>query len=116
MKLLLSLLFCLCISLSVRADGHGPVFGLATPTGFDRISLLVHHCGSVPVHHTHQSLQLKCNRLKARVIIYAYHHVRLLPPEPLVVKQPQFTRVEGADIVMQSSLELLLNWERQERL
>ena len=22
----------------------------------DRISLLVHHCGSVPVHHTHQSL------------------------------------------------------------
>src|SRR5258708_35680888 len=24
-----------------------------------RIFLLVHHCGSVPVHHTHQSLQLK---------------------------------------------------------
>jgi hypothetical protein len=34
-------------------------------------------------------------RLKARVVIYAYnHHVRLLSPEPLVVKQPQFTRVE----------------------
>jgi hypothetical protein len=29
------------------------------------------------------------------VIIYAYnHHVRLLSPEPLVVKQPKFTRVE----------------------
>src|SRR5215469_11098958 len=28
----------------------------------------------------------KCNLLKARVIIHAYnHHVRLLPPEPLVV-------------------------------
>jgi len=36
----------------------------------------------------------KCNLLKARVIIYAYHHVRLLPPEPFVVKQPQFTRVK----------------------
>src|SRR5260221_10256142 len=31
------------------------------------------------------------------------HTVRLLPPEPLVVKQPQSTRVEGADTVMQSS-------------
>src|SRR5260221_246321 len=48
-------------------------------------------------------LHQKCNLLKARVIIYAYHHVRLLPPEPLVVKQPQSTRVEGADTVMQSS-------------
>src|ERR1700681_4604847 len=46
--------------------------------------------------------QQKCNLLKARVIIYAYHHVRLLPPEPLVVKQPKSTRVEGADTVMQS--------------
>jgi hypothetical protein len=45
----------------------------------------------------------KCNLLKARVIIYAYHHVRLLPPEPLVVKQPKFTQVEGTDTVMQSS-------------
>src|SRR6516162_2458700 len=45
----------------------------------------------------------KCNRLKARVVIYAYqHHVRLLSPEPMVVMQPQSTRVEGADIVMQS--------------
>src|ERR1700730_9136857 len=46
----------------------------------------------------------KCDLLKARVIIYSYNdHVRLLPPEPLVVMQPQFTRVEGADIVMKSS-------------
>jgi len=36
----------------------------------------------------------KCNLLKARVVIYAYQHVRLLSPEPMVVKQPQFTRVE----------------------
>src|SRR5690348_9064830 len=33
--------------------------------------------------------------LEARVVIYAYnHHVRLLSPEPVVVKQPKFTRVE----------------------
>ncbi len=45
----------------------------------------------------------KRNLLKARVIIYAYNqHVRLLSPEPLVVNQPQSTRVEGAGIVMQS--------------
>src|SRR6266436_1393368 len=45
----------------------------------------------------------KSNLLKARVIIYSYNdHVRLLPPEPLVVMQPQSTRVEGADIVMKS--------------
>jgi hypothetical protein len=36
----------------------------------------------------------KCNLLKARVIIYAYQHVRLLPPKPLVIKQPKFTRVK----------------------
>src|ERR1700751_1497789 len=37
----------------------------------------------------------KGNRLKARVVIYAYnHHVRLLSPEPMVVEQPKFTRVE----------------------
>src|SRR5882762_11040509 len=46
----------------------------------------------------------KCNRLKARVIIYAYSdHAWLLSPEPLVVKQLKFTRVEGASIVMKSS-------------
>jgi hypothetical protein len=44
----------------------------------------------------------KSNLLKARVIIYAYQYVRLLPPEPMVVNQPQLTRVEGADIVMRS--------------
>src|ERR1700741_1499010 len=46
----------------------------------------------------------KCNHLKARVIIYAYSdHAWLLSPEPLVVKQLKFTRVEGASIVMKSS-------------
>src|SRR6516165_8059112 len=49
-------------------------------------------------------LDQKCNRLKARVVIYAYQvHVRLLPSEPMVVMQPKCT-VEGADIVMQSKL------------
>src|SRR5437016_13523084 len=52
----------------------------------------------------------KSDFLKARVIIYSYNdHVRLLPPEPLVVNQPQSTRVEGADIVMKSSPVLGLN-------
>ncbi len=48
----------------------------------------------------------KCNRLKARVVIYAYnHHVRLLSPEPMVVDKPQVYSGQGADIVivMQSS-------------
>src|SRR5580698_568521 len=52
-----------------------------------------------------------CNRLKARVVIYAYkHHVRLLLSEPMVVMQPQCT-VEGADIVMQSSSTILDGWD-----
>ena len=29
---LLSFLFCLCVAPGLWADGHGPVFGLATPT------------------------------------------------------------------------------------
>src|SRR3984957_19523296 len=37
----------------------------------------------------------KCNRLKARVVIYPYnHHVRLLSPEPLVFDTPKPTRSE----------------------
>src|SRR5713226_9680885 len=41
------------------------------------------------------TLNKKCNRLKARVVIYAYnHHVRLLSPEPAVVDKPQSTRVK----------------------
>ena len=53
----------------------------------------------------------KSNLLKARVIIYSYNdHVRLLPPEPLVVMQPQSTRVEGADIVMKSFLLCVDRW------
>ncbi|HKW33775.1 MAG TPA: tyrosine-type recombinase/integrase, partial [Candidatus Acidoferrum sp.] len=42
----------------------------------------------------------KCDLLKARVIIYAYnHHVRLLPPEPLVVNQPKSTRVKESALL-----------------
>jgi len=41
--------------------------------------------------------------VESSVIIYAYQHVRLFPPEPLVVKQPKPTRVKGAGTVMQSS-------------
>src|SRR5258707_6550728 len=48
-------------------------------------------------------LHQKCNLLKARSIIYAYHHVRLLPPEPLGVKQPKCTKTEGPDSVIRSS-------------
>src|ERR1700680_1909298 len=33
--------------------------GIHAGSCLDRISLLFHHCGSVPVHHTHQSLPLK---------------------------------------------------------
>src|SRR6266849_8734793 len=44
------------------------------------------------------------NLMIARVIIHSHNeHVRLLPPEPLVVDKPQSTRVGGADIVMKSS-------------
>jgi hypothetical protein len=44
----------------------------------------------------------KSDFLKARVIIYSYNdHVGSF--RALVVKQPQFTRVEGADILMKSS-------------
>jgi hypothetical protein len=42
--------------------------------------------------------------LKARVVIYAYnHHVRLLSPEPMVVMQPQFTRVEEPTLLWRSN-------------
>ena len=34
------------------------------------------------------------------MIIYAHNeHIRLLPPELMVVRQAQLTRVEGANIV-----------------
>jgi hypothetical protein len=39
-----------------------------------------------------------------RIIIYACnHHVRLRPPELMVVRQPQLTRDEGADTALKSS-------------
>src|SRR5882672_4445706 len=58
-----------------------------------RISLLVHHCGSVPVHHTHQSLQSKMQSAESSSGNLRLS-ARLLPPEPLVVTQPKFTRVK----------------------
>lgn len=45
----------------------------------------------------------KCCLLRPRVTIYAYHHVRLFPHEPVVVKQPQLNRVEGVALLLQSS-------------
>jgi len=49
----------------------------------------------------------KCNRLKARVVIYAYnHHVRLLSLEPMVVDKPQSTRVEEPTLLC-NQVELL---------
>ena len=42
----------------------------------------------------------KCCLLRPRVTIYAYHHVRLFPHEPVVVKQPQLNRVEGVGIAI----------------
>src|ERR1039458_10195144 len=52
----------------------------------------------------------KCDVLIARVIIRIYyHHVRLLPPEALVIKQPKSNRADGADIVMKSSARCAKN-------
>jgi len=40
------------------------------------------------------------SRLALTLAEHAYnHHVRLLPPEPLVVMQPQLTQVEGVGVV-----------------
>jgi hypothetical protein len=42
-------------------------------------------------------------RSSEEAVINAYfQHVRLLSPEPLVVRQPQSTPVQGAGVVMQS--------------
>jgi hypothetical protein len=46
----------------------------------DRISPLVHHCGQFLFTALTRLFDTKYNRLKARVLIYAYHHVRLLSP------------------------------------
>jgi hypothetical protein len=63
-----------------------------------------HRCDLIEVHGTHLFPDPKGNLLKARVIIYSYNqHIRPLPPEPMVVKQSQFTRAKRADIVMRSS-------------
>jgi hypothetical protein len=62
-------------------------------SGLDRISLLVHYCGSVPVHHTDQSLHLRMQSSESSGGNQTplNHHIRLLPPEPAVVNQPQST-------------------------
>src|SRR3981081_4642530 len=52
----------------------------------------------------------KCNRLKARVVIYAYnHHVRLLSPEPEVVDKPQSTRVEEPTLLCNHLISISRN-------
>jgi hypothetical protein len=73
---------------------------LLAAADLDSISQPPHHCDSVVVHYIRQSLPQKMQFVESLVIIYAYHHVWLLPPEPPVVKHPKFTRLEGADTVM----------------
>ena len=57
------------------------------------------HCGSVPVHHTHQSLSIK-NAIVLKASgdnLRPYNeHVRLLPPEPLVVETTTVYSGRGA--------------------
>src|SRR5437879_7755430 len=46
----------------------------------------------------------KRDLLKAWVIIYSYNdHIRLLPPEPLIVGTTKFTHVERGDLVVKST-------------
>src|ERR1700693_4096993 len=42
-------------------------------------------------------------QISQRAMAPVHCEVRLLPPDPLVVKQPKCTQVQGADTVMQSS-------------
>src|ERR1700757_1927692 len=64
-------------------------------SGLDKTYLLVHHCDLVPVHHTHLSLLQKMQSSES-----SGDNLRLSTscsapsPEPMVVKQPKFTRVE----------------------
>src|SRR5271168_329097 len=67
-------------------------------------SLLLHRYDAIAVRRTHVPPTLKCNSLKARVIILTYNqNVRLLSPEPLPVTQAQSTGGEGTDIATSSS-------------
>jgi hypothetical protein len=67
----------------------------STTSGLDRTSRLVHHCGSVPAHRTHRSLLPKKQSSESSGgNLRLSEHVRLLSPEPVVVTQPQSTRVE----------------------
>ncbi len=82
---------------------------LLAAAGLDKTSRPPHRYGSIAVRCTRQSLYQKCNLLKARVIIYAYQHVRLLSPEPLVVKQPKFTRIKEPTLLCNQVVLLRFN-------
>src|SRR5215470_1826089 len=45
--------------MNIRLPPYLPARKFPAASGLDRIALLVHHCGSVPVHHTHLSLPQK---------------------------------------------------------
>src|ERR1035438_3884579 len=61
------------------------------PPGF----MAVPHCGSVPVHHTHQSLPQKMQSSESSGDNLRLSVTCSAPfSEPMVVKQPQFTRVD----------------------
>jgi len=75
---------------------------LLAAAGLDRTSRPSRRCGSVVVRYARRFLPPKCNLLKARVIMYAYQHVRLLPPESLVVNQ-SVLRSREPTLFMQSN-------------
>src|SRR6516165_2263578 len=81
-----------CLSGSLHAYSHTDSSLLQVPIESFCFTLTVVQL-SIPV--LPGLFQQKCNLLRARVIIYPNnHHVRLLSPEPAVVKQPQSTRVK----------------------
>jgi len=56
----------------------------------------------------------KSNLLESRVIIHAYnHHVRLLAPEPLVVRQPKLTRVKEPTLLCNHWPDRKSHWTRR---
>src|SRR5205807_1441600 len=77
--------------------------GLLAASDLDSISRPPHHCGSVVVPHTRQSLLSKMQSAESSGDNLRLSSCSAPPPEPLVVNQPTCTQVEGADTVMQSS-------------
>src|ERR1700676_2279714 len=65
---------------------------LLAPPLPDKTSPLLYRCGSIAVRHTSLFLYLQTRRI-GRSGDNPRHHARLLPPEPLVVTQPQSIRV-----------------------